>query len=100
MEYLQVTILRFHLITAADIGVVTLPSMVSPVEEGDAFMVTLTLTLPAGATLECDITVTISTDPDTAVDSGMCHSMCNCPLDISCHLYLFCPQSQIQISQD
>ena len=55
-----------HLITAADIGNVTLPSMVSPVVEGGDFMVTLTLSLSAGATLECDITVTVCTDSDTA----------------------------------
>ena len=74
MEYLQLTILRFNIITAADIGVVTLPLMVSPVEEGNAFMVTLTLSLPASATLECDITVTVSNAPGTAVDSGMSHN--------------------------
>ena len=70
MDYLQVTILCFHLITAADIGNVTLPSVVSPVVEGSAFMVTLTLSLPASTTLECDITVTVSTAPGTAVNSG------------------------------
>ena len=99
MEYLQVTILRFHLITAADIGMVALPSgTISPVTEGGDFMVTLTLSL-FGLTLEVSITVIVSTAPITAVDSGMSHNiMCNCPLGISYHLYLFCPQAQMQIS--
>ena len=63
--------------------------MIPPITEGGDFMVPLTLSLPAGATLECDITVTVSTAPGTAVDTGMSHNMCNCPLGIS---YLFCPQ--------
>ena len=94
-----VTILCFHLITAADIGEVFLPSgMIPPITEGGDFMVMPTLSLPDGATLECDITVTVSTAPDTAVDSGMSHNTCNCPLGISCCSHLFCPQAQIQIS--
>ena len=83
----------FHLITAADIGEVSLPT-ISQLVEGGTFMVPLTLSLPAGATLECAITVTVSTAPGTAVDTGMSYHRCNCPLGIS----YFCPQAQIQIS--
>ena len=62
-------IVHFHLITAADIGEVSLPSGTIPsVTEGRAFIVMLTLSLPDGATLECDITVTVSTAPGTAMD--------------------------------